>query len=78
MNLKDLKIDSVDVKSKVLIVKEADLSEEDMGVLSSKLKKAGAIEVIYAYGGVDLKALTDEDLKTIGLMRIPELSTETH
>lgn len=70
--LKNLKIETFEVKGKFVLIDEADLTEEQMGLIASKFKKAGALEVVFAYGGVDIKLLTDEDLENIGLFRIPK------
>lgn len=72
VDLKKLKVETFDVKNKFVVINEPDLTEEQMGAVASKFKKAGALEVVFSFGGVDIKALSDEDLENIGLFRIPK------
>jgi hypothetical protein len=72
MDLRKLKVETFQVKDKFVMISEADLTEEQMGAIAQKFKKAGAVEVVFTYGGVELKPLSDEDLENIGLFRIPK------
>lgn len=69
-HLKDKIVKTIEIKDRLVLISDAEISEEEMGKLSSVLKKAGAMEVIYAYGGIEISSLSEEDLKNIGLFRL--------
>lgn len=76
--MEKLDLKTYDVKNKVVIIKDGDnLTDSDHFYIASRLKKAGAIEVMFSVGGADFLSMNDEDLKEIGLMRIVKAEKKT-
>lgn len=68
---KDLDLKAYNVKDKFVFINDLDVDDKMLYHVSQKLRKAGALEVIFTFGKeVDLKALSNEDLKAVGLMKL--------